>query len=153
MVARFRTLLAAVWRLCRGRSLAWRGASVGIACALCCWLLNGASWVGEYGDPAIPDTGALLRVHHDGSMTPVVEGLDRRHEAADPPGRALRGECREGEGADGPAEGRRDRARRLREDVPALPAAADKGEQLASKGEHVASKVVSTVDKAMPWHW
>ena len=32
---------------------------------------------GQPGDPAIPDTGALLRVHQDGSMTPVAEGLDR----------------------------------------------------------------------------
>lgn len=29
------------------------------------------------GDPALPDTGELLRVNDDGSMTPVVAGLDR----------------------------------------------------------------------------
>ena len=29
------------------------------------------------GDPALPDTGELLRVNDDGSMTPVVEGLDQ----------------------------------------------------------------------------
>ena len=31
---------------------------------------------GQPGDPAIPNTGALLRVNPDGSMTPVAEGLD-----------------------------------------------------------------------------
>jgi hypothetical protein len=32
---------------------------------------------GQPGDPAIPGTGALLRVNSDGSMTPVAAGLDR----------------------------------------------------------------------------
>ena len=32
---------------------------------------------GPEGSPASPDTGALERVHHDGTMTPVVTGLDR----------------------------------------------------------------------------
>ena len=32
---------------------------------------------GQPGDPATPDTGALLRVHPNGSMTAVAEGLDR----------------------------------------------------------------------------
>lgn len=31
----------------------------------------------DEGSPANPDTGALLRVNEDGTMTPVVEGLDR----------------------------------------------------------------------------
>lgn len=32
---------------------------------------------GQAGDPALPDTGALLRVNRDGSMTRIAEGLDR----------------------------------------------------------------------------
>lgn len=31
---------------------------------------------GQAGDPALPNTGALLRVNPDGSMTPIAEGLD-----------------------------------------------------------------------------
>jgi hypothetical protein len=32
---------------------------------------------GNDGDPALPDTGELVRVNDDGSVTPVVGGLDR----------------------------------------------------------------------------
>jgi hypothetical protein len=35
-------------------------------------------WDGAYeGSPALPNTGALLEVNEDGTMTPVAEGLDR----------------------------------------------------------------------------
>jgi hypothetical protein len=32
--------------------------------------------VGE-GSPAEPDTGALMKVNHDGTLTTITEGLDR----------------------------------------------------------------------------
>ena len=32
---------------------------------------------GEPGAPALPDTGALMRVRHDGSMETVADGLDQ----------------------------------------------------------------------------
>jgi hypothetical protein len=42
------------------------------------FVLSQGFWQGSYeGEPALPNTGALMRVNEDGDLTTVVGGLDR----------------------------------------------------------------------------